>query len=64
VFGEVVGPALGIDYWVADLAVPFHHLPRILSGGQFSPAPLVALTAVAAALTAAGALRFVRRDMT
>jgi len=64
VFGEVVGPAFGIDYWLADQAVPFHHLPQILSGGPFSAAPLLALAGVAAALTTAGALRFVRRDLT
>ncbi|MDC0673987.1 ABC transporter permease [Nannocystis radixulma] len=64
VFGEVVGPAFGLDYWVADQAVPFHHLPQILSGGAFTAAPLLALVAVAATLTAAGALQFVRRDLT
>lgn len=64
VFGEVVGPAFGVDFWVADQAVPFHHLPQILSGGRFTATPLLALAAVATALTAVGALRFVRRDMT
>ncbi|WP_433246326.1 ABC transporter permease [Streptosporangium sp. CA-135522] len=62
-FGEVLGPILGMDYWIANTAVPFHHLPKILSGGEFAATPIVALTAVAALLCGAGLLAYRRRDI-
>src|SRR5262249_54757343 len=34
VFGEAVGPALGIDYWIANTIVPMHHIPKILTGAS------------------------------
>ena len=41
---------------------PFEHVPQ-LPGGDFSAAPLVWLSLVAAALTAVGMLAFRRRDL-
>ncbi|WP_344876822.1 ABC transporter permease [Allokutzneria multivorans] len=63
VFGEIVGPAMGIDYWVADLVVPFHHLPKVLSGGALEPAPLLLMTGLAALLLGMGLIGLRRRDL-
>jgi ABC-2 type transport system permease protein len=63
VFGEVLGPVLGMDYAVANQAVPFHHLPRILSGGEFTLTPLLVLTSLAAVLGITGVLVLQRRDL-
>ncbi|HEX8867175.1 MAG TPA: ABC transporter permease, partial [Lentzea sp.] len=62
-FGEIVGPSLGIDYGIADLVSPFHHLPRVLSGEQLTAAPLLGLAAVAALLTSVGVARLRVRDL-
>ncbi|MBN6037725.1 ABC transporter permease [Amycolatopsis sp. 195334CR] len=62
-FGETLGPVLGLDYWIANQVVPFHHLPKVLSGGEFSAVPLLALAAVAVALAGAGVAAFRRRDL-
>ncbi|MGN9846424.1 ABC transporter permease [Nonomuraea sp. H19] len=64
VFGESVGPALGIDYWIANTVVPMHHVPKILTGAEFTAVPLIILTALAAALAGAGLVTFRRRDLT
>ncbi|WP_031168285.1 ABC transporter permease [Streptosporangium roseum] len=61
-FGEVLGPILGMDYWIANTAVPFHHLPKILSGGAFTAVPPAALTGIAVLLCGAGLLAYRRRD--
>ncbi|WP_257456497.1 ABC transporter permease [Archangium lipolyticum] len=63
VFGEVLGPILGLEYAVANQAIPFHHLPRILSGGAFTVTPLLVLTGLAAALGTTGVLVLRRRDL-
>jgi ABC-2 type transport system permease protein len=63
VFGEVLGPILGIDYAVANQAVPFHHLPRILSGGELTVTPLLVLTGLSAILGTTGVLVLRRRDL-
>ncbi|WP_412517576.1 ABC transporter permease [Actinomadura madurae] len=55
-----VGPLLELPQLVMDLS-PFTHTPK-LPGGDADPLPLVALTATAAALTAAGLAAFRRRD--
>jgi ABC-2 type transport system permease protein len=60
VLGEL-GPLLGLSQWVLD-ASPFAHVPK-LPGVAFSPAPLVALTAIAALLGAAGLVGLRRRDI-
>ncbi|MBC6461174.1 ABC transporter permease [Actinomadura sp. HBU206391] len=57
-----VGAALGLDQWALDVS-PFTHVPR-LPGGALTTTPLVWLTAVAAALTAAGLAGLRRRDIT
>lgn len=62
-FGEVLGPILGIDYWIAKLFVPFPNLPMVVSGGQFAVAPIAVMLAVAGLFTAAGLLRLQRRDL-
>lgn len=62
-FGEIVGPSLGIEYGVANLVSPFHFLPRVLTGEQFSAVPVLGLAAVAVLLTSAGLLRLRARDL-
>ncbi|MEU4105080.1 ABC transporter permease [Streptomyces tanashiensis] len=57
-----VGPALGLPGAVLDLS-PFGHLPK-LPGPDMAWAPVLALTALAAALTAAGLAGLRRRDVT
>lgn len=57
----MVGAAIGLDQWVLDIS-PFTHVPR-LPADQAGPVPLLWLSAVAAALTAAGLAAFRRRDL-
>ncbi|MFF0434835.1 ABC transporter permease [Streptomyces sp. NPDC004327] len=56
-----IGPALDLPQAVLDVS-PFGHLPK-LPGGEMSWAPVLALTALAAALTAAGLAGLRRRDI-
>ncbi len=60
VLGEL-GPLFGLSQWILDIS-PFAHVPK-LPGGAFSPVPLIALTAVAALLAAAGLAALRRRDI-
>lgn len=62
-FFEVLGPILGVDFGVVETLVPFFHLPKVLSGGEFTATPLVMLTGVTLLLTAAGLFAFGRRDI-
>ncbi|GII84499.1 exporter of polyketide antibiotics [Sphaerisporangium siamense] len=57
----LVGTALGVDDRVLDIS-PFTHLPK-LPGDDFTPAPLLWLTAMAILLTTAGLTAFRRRDV-
>ena len=58
---SVLGPLFNLPDGVLGLS-PFDHVPQ-LPADDFSAAPLLALSAVAAALTAAGMLGFRRRDL-
>ncbi|MFJ1564576.1 hypothetical protein ACIOG8_10215 [Streptomyces erythrochromogenes] len=58
-----LGPALNLPQAALNLR-PFAHLRRIPGAEHLSWAPLLALTALAAALTAAGLTALRRRDMT
>ena len=58
---SVLGPLLGLPDWVLELS-PFEHVPQ-LPADDFRSGPLLALCAVAAALTAVGMLAFRRRDL-
>ena len=51
---------LNLPSWVVDLS-PFQHVPA-MPADDFALAPLLALTAVAAALAAVGLVGFRRRD--
>ncbi|MFI9552558.1 ABC transporter permease [Nonomuraea endophytica] len=62
-FGEVLGPIIGIDYWIAKYFVPFPNLPMVLSGEAFSAVPLLVMTALTAALTAVGLTALKRRAL-
>ncbi|MFI5572281.1 ABC transporter permease [Streptomyces sp. NPDC051740] len=57
-----VGPVLDVPRAVLDLS-PFGHLPKLPGGGMEWP-PVLILTALAAALVAAGLAGLRRRDMT
>ncbi len=56
-----LGPLLGLPDWVMDIS-PFTHVPLLPAAG-FDIVPLLALTAVAAALVAVGLAGFRRRDV-
>ncbi|MDH6132275.1 ABC-2 type transport system permease protein [Kitasatospora sp. MAA4] len=56
-----LGPALQADQWVLDLS-PFTHTPH-LPGGTFAAQPLLWLTLLTAALTAAGLTGLRHRDL-
>ncbi|GAA2151418.1 exporter of polyketide antibiotics [Kitasatospora kazusensis] len=56
-----LGPVLRFGRWLLDLS-PFTHLPH-LPGGAFDAEPLLWLTLLAAALTAAGLAGLRRRDL-
>ncbi|WP_091520713.1 hypothetical protein [Microlunatus soli] len=62
-FGESIGPAIGIDYAVADLIVPFHHAPKVLTGASFTPVPTMIMIGAAFAILAVGLLSLRRRDL-
>ncbi len=57
----LLGPVLNLSHWVVD-ASPFIHSPK-LPGTAVAVAPLIWLTAVAAALTIAGLAGLRRRDI-
>jgi ABC-2 type transport system permease protein len=57
-----LGPLVDLPAWVMDLS-PYEHVPAIPAVG-FDAGPLLVLTAVAAALTAAGLAAFRNRDVT
>ena len=56
-----LGAVLDLSRWVIDVS-PFGHLPK-LPGNTVNAAPLLWLTVLAAALTAAGLAAFRRRDV-
>lgn len=56
-----LGPLLSLPAWVMDVS-PYEHLP-LLPGHDVEVVPLVALTAVAAALAAVGVAALRRRDL-
>ena len=51
----------GLNQWIVDLT-PFAHVPK-LPGSAFTVTPILWLTAIAVALTAAGLAGLCRRDM-
>jgi ABC-2 type transport system permease protein len=57
----ILGPLLSLPQWVLDIS-PYEHLPK-LPADDFRLEPLVWLTVVAAALTAAGFVALRRRDV-
>jgi polyether ionophore transport system permease protein len=56
-----MGPLLGLLRWVANLS-PYDHIPK-LPAADLSVAPLLTLTAIAAALGAVGLAALRRRDI-
>jgi ABC-2 type transport system permease protein len=59
--GGLLGPLLSLPQWVQDLS-PYAHVP-LLPAADLEVAPLLALTAIAGALTALGIAGFRRRDV-
>ncbi|MFD7257852.1 ABC transporter permease [Streptomyces sp. NPDC059874] len=57
-----IGPALNLPQAVLDLS-PFAHLPKLPGAQSLAWAPLLTLTALAVAFTAAGLAALRRRDM-
>lgn len=53
-FGEVLGPIIGIDYWIAKLFVPFPNLPMVISGAEFTATPLLIMLGIAIAFAGIG----------
>lgn len=62
-FGEVLGPIFGLDQSTADKLVPFHHVPKLLTGGAFALSPVLLLAAVCALLVVCGLAGLRRRDI-
>jgi ABC-2 type transport system permease protein len=62
-FGEVLGPIIGIDYWAAKFFVPFPNLPMVVSGGQFTALPILIMLALTGLLIAVGLTRLNRRAL-
>jgi ABC-2 type transport system permease protein len=57
----LLGEVLDLPVWVSDLS-PFQHTPQ-LPAADLTIAPLAALAAIAAALTAVGLTAFRQRDV-
>jgi ABC-2 type transport system permease protein len=62
-FGEVLGPIIGIDYWIAKFFVPFPNLPMVVSGGDFTALPILVMLAITGLFTAAGLTGLSRRAL-
>jgi ABC-2 type transport system permease protein len=60
---EVLGPIAGVDFRIVEFLIPYWHLPRILAGGQFTPAPLLVLSAVSAVMVLAAMAGLRRRNL-
>ena len=60
-FLVVLGPLLDLPRWLYDVS-PFEHIPQ-LPANDMGALPLLVLTAVAAALLAAGSAAFRHRDL-
>ncbi|MEV0648569.1 ABC transporter permease [Phytomonospora sp. NPDC050363] len=60
-FGEILGPIVGIPYSASKTVIPFLYLPKVISGGDFTALPVLALAALAVLFTAAGVAGLRRR---
>jgi ABC-2 type transport system permease protein len=56
-----MGEVLGFPEWLLSVS-PLHHISNVILGDDISYAPLIVLTVLAAALTAAGFVSYSKRD--
>lgn len=63
-FGEVLGPILGIDYSIAKYAVPYPQLPMVITGEPFTADAIATMTGITAVLVTAGLAAVKRRALT
>ncbi len=63
VFGESLGPIIGLRYAAANVVIPFAYVSKIITGATLQLTPLVVLTVITAALVGLGLLVLRRRDL-
>lgn len=63
VFGESLGPILGLRYAAANLVIPFAYVSKIITGAALQVTPLIVLTVITAALAVIGLQALRRRDL-
>jgi ABC-2 type transport system permease protein len=62
-FGEVLGPIIGLDYRVAKYLVPYPNLPMVISGEEFTAAPVLVMLGLTAVLCGGGLAVLRARDL-
>ncbi|WP_152361944.1 ABC transporter permease [Microlunatus speluncae] len=63
VFGESLGPIIGLRYAVANAVIPFAYVSKIITGATLQLTPLIVLVLITVALATVGLLVLRRRDI-